>query len=98
MTPPHKGQPARKRTGLSEAVAAQLRAERAAARVSQALLADRAEMSRITLMRVLNGDRVMDLSQFAAICEGLGVSPAVVMARAAAERTVEGDAPAGATI
>lgn len=88
-----KGQPARKRTELSVAVATQLRAERAAAMVSLDALAERAGVAKSTLMRLLNDQRTMDLSQFAAICEGLDVSPVVVMARATDERIPRGHEP-----
>lgn len=81
-----QGQPARRRTPLSAAVAAQLRAERAAAQLTFDELAQRSGISRFTIMRLLNEHRTMDMSQFAAMCDGLDLSPVVVMARATNER------------
>lgn len=73
----HKGT----RTGphrLSEedlAVAAQLRAERARADLTQAELASRAELAINTVRRIENEERTMSLPQLFALCRVLGIEP-----------------------
>lgn len=73
---------ARERTPWSEAIAAQIRAERAAADLTQAELARRAGMPRISYLRVENGSRVADISQVKRIADGLGMSVIELVMRA----------------
>jgi DNA-binding XRE family transcriptional regulator len=62
------GMDARERTLWSEATAAQIRAERAAAGLTQIELAERAGMPRITYVRLEKGSRVADVSQLEKLC------------------------------
>lgn len=70
--------------GLNGAVAAVLRAERAAAsqRLTQDEIADKAEIPVVSLRRYLNGKRAIDMSVLSAICKAMGVDPQYVMAEA----------------
>lgn len=64
---------ARERTLWSEATAAQIRAERAAAGLTQIDLAKRAGMPRITYVRLETGSRVADVSQLEKLCRALDI-------------------------
>ncbi|MHA3838272.1 helix-turn-helix domain-containing protein [Terrabacter sp. AAH1] len=86
------GTPGRQSSELSVAVAAQFKAERAAARLDLQELADKAGLTLQTVMRLLNHKRVIDVAQFGALCEGLGLSPEVVMSRAVARLCEDDDA------
>lgn len=68
-----KASNARKQSELSLAVAAQLRAERAAANMTIADLVRASGVSKNALLNVLNGQRTADVSQLDAICRALGV-------------------------
>lgn len=77
-----KASNARKQSALSVAIAAQLRAERAAANMTVDELAQRSGVSRGTLMKVLNERVTADVSQVDAICRALGVPLIDLFARA----------------
>lgn len=55
----------------SQAVAAQIRAERAAANLTQAEMIDLTGLSRSTYIRLEKGEHVSDVSQLARICGAL---------------------------
>ena len=69
-------------SGLNAAVAAELRAERAARRVSVAELSERSGVSRSTLLRVLNTERAISMESLFALSEALGVSASSLVQRA----------------
>lgn len=73
---------ARKRTPEALAFAAQLRAERAAANMSQDDLARATGISKPTIARIELGQRVMDTAQLGAICRALGLSLTTFATRA----------------
>lgn len=64
----------RRRNPEAEAFAAQLRAERAAQDMTQDELAKRSGVGKHTILRIENGQRVMDTAQLGDLCRGLGVS------------------------
>lgn len=72
----------RKRTPEADAFAAQLRAERAAAGLTQNDLSKRSGIGVQTIFRIENGDRVMDTSQLGALVKALDISIATFAARA----------------
>lgn len=84
---PVEGDPAR---GLNAAIAAVLRAERAAKgeRITQDELAEAAGVPLVSLRRYLNGKRHINLAHLEAICDALGVDPRDVMADAARRSSV----------
>lgn len=57
----------------AEAVAETIRAERAAARLSQAELAKRASIPRVSYIRYETGERQPNVVQVAQIADGLGM-------------------------
>lgn len=65
---------ARKRSPLTAALAAQLRAERAAAGLTQADLAKASGISRVQLARIEGGERTLDVAQAADIAKALGLT------------------------
>lgn len=67
---------------LSLAFAAQMRAERAAADLTQTQLASKAGMGRTTLIRIEAGERDMDTTQLAGLCNALGLSLVEFVSRA----------------
>lgn len=69
------GDNARTRSPWSEAAARTIRAERAAADLSQAAVIKAAGLSRSTYLRLESGERVADISQLAAIALALGIDP-----------------------
>ena len=71
-----------KNAQLGEAVAAVLRGERAAQRITFDELAVRADLDKSTVLRMLNNQRDMKMAQFSALCGALGVSSVDVMAAA----------------
>ena len=73
-----------KNAQLGEAVAAVLRGERAAQRITFDELAVRSDLDKSTVLRMLNNQRDMKMAQFAALCGALGVSAVDVMAAAEA--------------
>lgn len=68
----------------ADAVADTIRAERAAAQLTQAELAARAGMPRITYIRYETGERKPNVAQVAAIAEALRMMPSTFLARAQA--------------
>lgn len=66
----------------SRAVAAQVRAERAAAGLTQAEVIDRAGMARSTYLRIESGERVADVVQLDQIARALGIRLVVLIERA----------------
>lgn len=64
----------RERSPISEAVADEIRGERSAQRLTQNQLADASGVHRKTLQRIESGHRVADTTQFARICQALGLS------------------------
>jgi transcriptional regulator with XRE-family HTH domain len=69
---------------ITRAVAAELRAERARADVTIAVLSDSCGVPRSTLSRMLKGEAAMDVAALYAVTASLGVALHDVMARAAA--------------
>lgn len=69
---------------LTSAVAATLRAERAAAQLSQRELAERAGIGYQTVMRMEKGDRpaALTVGHLAAVCAVLGLSISELVERA----------------
>jgi len=93
------GSNARKRGDYSAAIAAQLRAERAAQGLTQEQLASKAGMGRQMLMRIEKEERVADVSQVADLVAALGIGlvefferteARLAQARPAARRDVAG--------
>ncbi|MDR6868936.1 transcriptional regulator with XRE-family HTH domain [Microbacterium resistens] len=66
----------------SQAVAAQIRAERAAGRMTIDELSQASGVPRQTLVRYLKGSRDIPIPTFYAIAEGLGVAADVLLDRA----------------
>lgn len=77
-----KASNARQPSPLSEAIAATIRAERAAANLTKDDVLKRAGISRQTYYKLESGERVLDVSQFDAICKAIGVSMALILERA----------------
>ena len=77
-----KASNARKATPLSEAIAAQIRAERAAARLTKDDMIKRTRIGRGTYYDLEAGTKPIDVSQLAAVCEVLGISLTDFMLRA----------------
>lgn len=67
---------------LASAVAEQLRAERAAANLTQKELAEKAGLKEQSVMRYLNGVREPNAGQLGALCDALGITPQDLMMRA----------------
>lgn len=66
----------RERSDFSDAVAAQVRAERAAAAMTQAEVYGAAGLSRSTYIRIESGAHVADTTQLARLCGTFGISMA----------------------
>lgn len=66
----------------SLAVAAQIRAERASARLTQAEMVKRSGLSRSTYVRIESGNRPADVSQLGRIASALGVTSSRLLALA----------------
>lgn len=64
----------RERSDFSDAVAAQVRAERAARQMTQAGLVEASGIPRSTLVRIESGTRVADTTQLHRLTEALGLS------------------------
>ena len=81
--------------GLNGALAATLRAERAARRITIDQLVTSLGVSRSTVLRLLGGERAIDVAHLAAFAEAYKVDPAVLIqaaeARAATWRPIGGD-------
>jgi transcriptional regulator with XRE-family HTH domain len=73
---------ARKRSPEADAFAAQLRAERAAANMSQDDLARVTGVSKPTIARIETGVRVMDTTQLATFCRAFGITMGTFALRA----------------
>lgn len=86
----------RERSDFSDAVAAQVRAERAAADLTQAQVYEPAGLSRSTYIRLESGTHIADTTQLAHICTALGVSIPDFFTRVAnrAQAAEVDDAPA----
>lgn len=69
-------------SGLNAAVVRVLRSERAAAGISLAVLSQRSRVPVVTVQRLMAGVRPLRLETLEALCAGLQVSPATVMAQA----------------
>ena len=65
--------------GLNGALAATLRAERAAQRLSIAALVAHMGISKSTVLRLLAGDRAIDVAHLAGFAEAFGMDPAELM-------------------
>lgn len=72
----------RERSNYSDAVAAQIRGERAAANVTQAAVYEAAGLSRSTYIRIEGGEHVVDATQLARICAVLGITMSDLLRRA----------------
>lgn len=82
----------RERNEHTAALAAQLRAERASARLTQGELAAKAGIPRMTYIRLETHVRVADVAQIYRLADALGLSAAELMRRAAErEATPVGD-------
>lgn len=79
----------------ARAVAAELRAERAAQEVSLRGLEARTGHSYSALHKYLSGQRILPLHTFMDICEGLSVSPVEISTRAEARLARDGQRPPG---
>jgi len=66
----------------AQALAAQLRAERAAAGLTIDQLSEASGVPKQTLMRYLKGTRDIPMSTFYALAEGLGLPAETILARA----------------
>lgn len=75
--------------GLNGALAAQIRAELGASRISVRALAGMADIDRLTLRRYVNADRPLNTAHVEAIAQALGLDPGELMARAVARRNNE---------
>lgn len=69
-------------TPEAAAFAAQLRAERARAQMSQGDLSQASGIGQHTILRLENGQRVMDTFQLSALCKALGISITTFVMRA----------------
>lgn len=69
-------------SGLNSAVVRVLCSERAACGITLAVLSQRSRVPLVTVQRVMAGVRPLRLDTLEALCAGLQVSPAVVLARA----------------
>lgn len=94
MTTDHTaGQPARDRTPEALAFAAQLRAERAAAGMSQDDLVAATGISKSAIARIETGVRVMDTAQLGKFCRAFGISVATFAIRADERMRAEAEQP-----
>ena len=76
------GENKRELGAMSQAVAAQLRAERAAAGMTQAEVYTKAGMKRSTYLRIEAGTRVADVMDLAKLTQAFGVKIPTLMERA----------------
>lgn len=67
---------------FAQAVSAQIRAERAAARLTQEEVAERAEMSKSTFIRLETGERKPDVDQLDRLARAFGVTMTQIIERA----------------
>lgn len=75
---------------FSNAVAGELRAQRARVKITFDQLTERTGMAKTTVLNYLNGRRDIPIPAFIALCEALSVSPGDIFD--AAEKAVEHDA------
>lgn len=68
--------------GLNGAIAGELRAERSRQRITYDQLAERTGIGRRTLIRIINGERAINMATLEAICEAFAVPPSAVIAAA----------------
>lgn len=80
MTPVEKD-PAR---GLNGAIAAELRAERAAMKITFDDVAERSGLSKRTVLRLFNAERAVTMAYLEAVCEAMGVQMSHITERAEA--------------
>jgi transcriptional regulator with XRE-family HTH domain len=69
---------------LSEAIAAEMRAEKSAQKLGYEEIKDASEIPLRTLTRYFKGERSMNAEHFLLLCDALGVTPADIIARARA--------------
>ena len=72
----------RERSEWSDAIAAEIRAQRARANLTQAEVIERSGLGTSTYTRIEQGKRVPDVTQLWRICQALGVPPSELVARA----------------
>lgn len=86
---------ARQPSETSRAIAAQIRAERAAANMTKDDVLKAAGISRTTYYLLESGDRTLDVTQLANICKAIGISMSDLLERATARMTPaeDGDKP-----
>lgn len=77
--------------GLNGALAAEIRAELGARRISVRALAAMADIDRLTLRRYVNAERALNTAHVEAIAEALEMDPGELMARAVARRDEDPD-------
>lgn len=82
----------RERSSFSDALAAQIRAERAAAQWSQAELSRRSGVSRVSIIRIERGERVADTTQMVRFAQAFGL-PLVEFVRRAEQRVLSETTP-----
>lgn len=70
------------KTGITGAVAAQLRAERAASGLTLDDLVAATDMSKSSIQRYLRGDRIVDVEDLALFSRAFGVSMTTILDRA----------------
>lgn len=80
------------RSPWTQAVAAQIRAERAARGLTQQAVMDLAGFAKSTYLRMESGERVVDSDQVAQLCAAYNMRVSTFFARAE-ERMVDGAAP-----
>lgn len=73
---------ARERSAWSDAIADEIRAERARAHLTQKDVFEAAGIPRATYLRIETGQRVADTTQLARICLALGLKVSTLTARA----------------
>ena len=73
---------ARERSRFSEAIAAEIRAERARVERTQQDVFEEAGIPRATYIRIENAKRVPDTTQLARICQALGIPMSELIVRA----------------
>jgi transcriptional regulator with XRE-family HTH domain len=83
----------RNRSALTLAVAAQIRAERAASGLTQRQVMEKSGIPKSTYLRLESGERVADVQQLAAFCAAVDISLADLM-RHAEERVARTAEPA----
>ena len=67
---------------FAKAIAAELRAERAAQQATYEALAERMDSNPGTLYKYFSGKRALPLGTFSAVCDALGVDPMTIGQRA----------------